>query len=75
MRSVSPLWRSFVLVAVLLLVAPTGLADNLNDPLQARVGGPPGVAAQSRLSLPPGSPAAEEQSLWTRLMTWFLYYS
>jgi hypothetical protein len=74
MRSISVMWRSLALVAVLLL-GPVGLSEGLTEPPQARIGNPPGIAAQGRIGGPPGAPAAEGQSLWTRLVTWFLYYS
>lgn len=88
MRGVSPFWRSCVLVAALSLITPTAFGQNL---MEGRTGGPPGIATQSRIGWPPGSPAedeeqgrigvapgapaAEGQTLWTRLMIWFLYYS
>jgi hypothetical protein len=86
MRGVSPLWRSFVLVAALSLIPSAAFAQDLTE---NRTGGPPSIAAQGRLSIPPGAPAEDEEqsriglppgapaeetlSLWTWLMTWFLY--
>ena len=70
MRGVSPLWRSFALVAALSLIVPAAFA-------QGRLSIPPGAPAedeeQGRISLPPGAPAEETPGLWTWLMTWFLY--
>lgn len=57
MRSVSPAGRSFALVMALLFIAPAAFADDLTVSPRARIGGPPGIEAQGRIGIPPGSPA------------------
>ena len=88
MRGISLLWRSFAFIVALSLIAPAAFPQGLTE---GRIGGPPGIAAQGRLSIPPGAPvededqgrigvgpgapATEAQSLWSWLMTWFVWFA